>query len=59
MERNRALCLTVFALVGLPAGRAGALHEMWELELKNVVHGSPSTNAANLPVQLLEFSPEG
>jgi hypothetical protein len=58
MNANRSVALMVLLLVGRPS-HAGSLREIWELDLRKIVRGMPSPNAASFPVQLLKFSPDG
>jgi len=56
---SRALGLALLTLVGGRAIDAGVLAKVWELDLRNVVHGTPDASAKYLPVQLIRFSPDG
>jgi hypothetical protein len=56
---SRTFLLMLAVLVGQSAANSGELRKVWELDLRKIVRGTPSANAATLPVQLLRFSPDG
>src|SRR5579872_220494 len=59
IKANRSVALMVLLLVGRLSSQAGSLREIWELDLRKIVRGTPSSNVASLPLQLLQFSPDG
>jgi len=59
IKANRSVALMALLLLGRFSCQAGSLREIWELDLRKIVRGTPSSNVASLPLQLLKFSPDG